>query len=84
MAMAKKLNNKVRELREKAGLSVYELSVRCNFVSNGRVSSGYIMRLEKGGNISTITALTIFRELKKTGAKETFEEVFWLEEKDAD
>ncbi|MBF7685944.1 transcriptional regulator [Acinetobacter sp. B10A] len=73
------IKNNVASLREKAGLSVYELSKRCGFVSGSRVLSNYVTRAEQGHSVKVDTALLIYIELKKAGLCENFEDVFWLE-----
>ncbi|ENU3162625.1 transcriptional regulator, partial [Acinetobacter baumannii] len=37
------VNNKITNLREQAGMTVYELSKRCGFISNGKVVSGALL-----------------------------------------
>ncbi|MFW2112530.1 transcriptional regulator [Acinetobacter geminorum] len=73
------VNNKITSLREQAGMTVYELSKRCGFISNGKVVSGALLNAEKGKNITIETAFSIYIELKKAGVCEKFEDVFWLE-----
>lgn len=73
------IKNNVASLREQAGLSVYELSKRCGFVSGNRVLSNYVTRAEQGHSVKVDTAITIYTELKKAGVCENFEDVFWLE-----
>ena len=75
------VKNSVASLREKAGMTVYELSKRCGFVSGGRVLSNYVTRAEQGYSVKIDTALFIFNELKKAGVCEKFEEVFWLDDR---
>ncbi len=72
------VKNNVACLREKAGLTVYELSKRCGFVSGSRVLSNYVTRAEQGNSVKVDTALSIYKELKKAGVCEKFEDVFWL------
>lgn len=72
------VKNNVACLREKAGMTVYELSKRCGFVSGNRVLSNYVTRAEQGHSVKVDTALSIYTELKKAGVCEDFEEVFWL------
>ncbi len=59
------VKNNVAYLREKAGLTVYELSKRCGFVSGSRVLSNYVTRAEQGHSVKVDTALFIYKELKK-------------------
>lgn len=59
------VKNNVACLREKAGLTVYELSKRCGFVSGSRVLSNYVTRAEQGHSVKIDTALLIYKELKK-------------------
>lgn len=73
------VNNKITSLREQAGMTIYELSKRCGFISNGKVVSGALLNAEKGKNITIETAFLIYTELKKAGVCEKFEDVFWLE-----
>ncbi len=73
------VKNNVACLREKAGLTVYELSKRCGFVSGSRVLSNYVTRAEQGNSVKVDTALSIYSELKKTGVCENFEDVFYLD-----
>ena len=73
------VHNNVAFLREKAGLTVYELSKRCGFVSGSRVLSNYVTRAEQGNSVKVDTALSIYNELKKVGVCEKFEDVFWLD-----
>lgn len=73
------IKNNIASLREKAGLSVYELSKRCGFVSGNRVLSNYVTRAEQGHSVKVDTAITIYTEFKKAGVCEKFEDVFWLE-----
>ncbi|MCG2575202.1 helix-turn-helix domain-containing protein [Acinetobacter sp. ME22] len=75
-----KVKNNVASLREKAGLSVYELSKRCGFVSDSRVLSNYITRAEQGHSVKIDTALAIYQALKQAGVCEEFHDVFWLED----
>ncbi|MBF6865488.1 BRO-N domain-containing protein, partial [Acinetobacter baumannii] len=42
---------------EKGGLTVYELSKRCGFVSGSRVLSNYVTRAEQGHSVKVDTAL---------------------------
>ncbi|EMP8706644.1 transcriptional regulator, partial [Acinetobacter baumannii] len=51
------VKNNVACLREKAGLTVYELSKRCGFVSGSRVLSNYVTRAEQGHSVKIDTAL---------------------------
>ena len=73
------VNNRITSLREQADMTVYELSKRCGFISNGKVVSGALLNAEKGKNITIETAFLIYTELKKSGVCEKFEDVFWLE-----
>ncbi|MEG2273264.1 MAG: transcriptional regulator [Acinetobacter sp.] len=73
------VKNNVACLREKAGLTVYELSKRCGFVSGSRVLSNYVTRAEQGHSVKVDTALSIYTELKNAGVCEKFEDVFWLD-----
>ncbi|MDO4700696.1 MAG: transcriptional regulator [Moraxella sp.] len=72
------VKNDIVSLRKKAGLSVYELSKRCGFISNGHVLSQHVKKAEAGHQVKIETALKIYRELKKAGVCENFEDVFWL------
>lgn len=74
------VNNKITNLRQQAGMTVYELSKRCGFISNGKVVSGALLNAEKEKNITIETAFLIYCELKKAGVCEKFEDVFWLED----
>ncbi|OTL15688.1 transcriptional regulator [Acinetobacter nosocomialis] len=74
------VKNNVACLREKADLTVYELSKRCGFVSGSRVLSNYVTRAEQGHSVKVDTALSIYTELKKAGVCERFEDVFWLDD----
>ena len=74
------VNNKITILREQAGMTVYELSKRCGFISNGKVVSGALLNAEKGKNITIETAFLIYAELKKVGVCEKLEDVFWLDD----
>lgn len=74
------VKNNIAYLREKAELTVYELSKRCGFVSGSRVLSNYVTRAEQGHSVKVDTALSIYTELKKAGVCEKFEDVFWLED----
>ena len=74
------VNNKITSLREQAGMTIYELSKRCGFISNGKVVSGALLNAEKGKNITKETAFLIYTELKKAGVCEKFEDVFWLDD----
>ena len=49
------VKNNVAYLREKAGLTVYELSKRCGFVSGSRVLSNYVTRAEQGHSVKVDT-----------------------------
>ena len=73
------IKNNVASLRESAGLTVYELSKRCGFVSGNRVLSNYVTRAEQGHSVKVDTALSIYNELRKVGVCEKFEDVFWLD-----
>ncbi|WP_111860016.1 helix-turn-helix domain-containing protein [Acinetobacter sp. CFCC 10889] len=74
------VNNKITNLREQAGMTIYELSKRCGFISNGKVVSGALLNAEKGKNITIETAFLIYTELKNAGVCENFEDVFWLDD----
>ncbi|MDQ9752075.1 transcriptional regulator [Acinetobacter baumannii] len=76
------VKNNLACLREKAGLTVYELSKRCGFVSGSRVLSNYVTRAEQGHSVKIDTALLIYKELKKVGVCKNFEDVFWLDHMD--
>ena len=76
------VKNNVACLREKAGLTVYELSKRGGFVSGSRVLSNYVTRAEQGHSVKIDTALLIYKELKKAGVCKNFEDVFWLDHMD--
>lgn len=74
--------NNVKALREKANLSMYELSKRCGFISRGRVVNTQIKKLEEMGTYPRLdTAYAIFHELKKAGVCNDFQEVFSYFEK---
>lgn len=76
------VKNNVESLRNKAGLSVYELSKRCGFISKtNHVLNKHITNAEQGLQVKIETALKIYTELKKCGVCENFEEVFWLDDK---
>ncbi|WP_432442290.1 transcriptional regulator [Acinetobacter corruptisaponis] len=75
------VKNNIENLREKAGVTVYELAKRCGFISVGRVLGKKISDAEDGKNITIESALIIYNELKKAGVCENFEEVFWLDDK---
>lgn len=72
------VKNAVAVLREQAGLTIYELSKRCGFISNNHVSSTHVKRAEQGYQVKIETALLIYTELKNAGVCEKFEDVFWL------
>lgn len=75
------VKNNIASLRKQAGLSVYELSKRCGFISStNQVLNKHIANAEKGQQVKIETALLIFRELKKAGVCTRFEEVFWLDD----
>ena len=74
------LKNRVAEVREAAGLSVYELCARAGlFSTSGQIVSRSVVLIEDGKNPNIQLALKVFMVLKETGKVETFEELFWLE-----
>lgn len=73
------VKNNIIALRDKAGMTAYQLAKKCGFVSNNHVLGKKISDAEKGKNITIETAFLIYTELKKAGVCEKFEDVFWLE-----
>ena len=77
------LCNRVAEVRQAAGLSVYELCVRAGLFSDkGVMVTRSIVRLESGENATVELALAIFAVLKETGHVSKFEDLFWIEDFD--
>lgn len=76
---AKMVKNNIITLRDKAGMTAYQLAKQCGFVSNNHVLGKKISDAEKGKNITIETAFLIYTELKKAGVCEKFEDVFWLD-----
>ena len=74
--------NNVANLREKAGMTTYQLAKQCGFISNNHVLGKYIKDAEDGKNIGVYRALLIYTELKNAGVCQNFEDVFWLESTD--
>jgi hypothetical protein len=73
--------NNVERLRLEAGLSIYELSKRCGFISStNHVSNMHVKRAEQGFQVKIETALLIYRELEKAGVCSNFKDVFYLED----
>mgnify|MGYP000087114134 CR=1 FL=1 len=73
------IKNNIIALRDKAGMTAYQLAKQCGFISNNHVLGKKISDAEKGKNITVESALIIYTELKKAGVCENFEDVFWLE-----
>lgn len=73
------VKNNIIALRDKAGMTAYQLAKQCGFISNNHVLGKKISDAEKGKNITVESALIIYTELKKAGVCEKFEDVFWLE-----
>ncbi|WP_447398681.1 helix-turn-helix transcriptional regulator [Acinetobacter baumannii] len=78
------IKNNIIVLRDKAGMTAYQLAKQCGFISNNHVLGKKISDAEKGKNITIETAFLIYTELKKAGVCEKFEDVFWLECDDKD
>mgnify|MGYP000269919411 FL=1 len=73
------IKNNIIALRDKAGMTAYQLAKQCGFISNNHVLNRYIKNAEAGKHISVYRALLIYNELKNAGVCEKFEDVFWLE-----
>lgn len=78
------IKNNIIALRDKAGMTAYQLAKQCGFISNNHVLGKKISDAEKGKNITIETAFLIYTELKKAGVCEKFEDVFWLERDEKD
>lgn len=74
------VKNNITILREQAGMTIYELSKRCGFISNNHVLSTHVKKAESGHQVKIETALLIYNELKKAGVCTNFEDVFWLDD----
>jgi len=74
------VKNNIIALRDKAGMTAYQLAKQCGFISNNHVLGKKISDAEKGKNITIETAFLIYTELKKANVCEKFEDVFWLDD----
>ncbi len=59
------IKNNIIALRDKAGMTAYQLAKQCGFISNNHVLGKKISDAEKGKNITIETAFLIYTELKK-------------------